>query len=57
MIGYIWDPTESMMNLKYFLEDSSMHKERLQKLDIIGSFIQANVKNRVIVNLDSIYGE
>ena len=46
-----------MSNLKYFLEDSAMHKARAHKLDFIGLFLQANVKHRVFLKLDIRYGE
>ena len=49
-------PTTSMRTLKYFLENSSKHKARVHQLDFIGAFIQANVKHRVFVQLDSRYG-
>ena len=31
-----WYPTASMITLKYFLEDASMHKLRVHQLDFIG---------------------
>ena len=34
-----------------------MHKSRVHQLNFIGEFLQANVKHRVFVKLDSIYGE
>ena len=46
-----------MRTLKYFLEDSSNDKARVQQLDSIGEFIQANVKHIVSVKLNSRYGE
>ena len=46
-----------MRTLKYFLEDSSKHKVRVQQLDLIGSFMKANVKHRGFVKLDRRYGE
>ena len=57
IIGYTWDPTASMSTLKYFLADYSKKKEGVQKLDFIGEFLQANVKHRVFVKLNSIYVE
>ena len=57
IIGYTWDTTSSMRNLKYFLADYYKNKPRLQKLYSIGENIQANVKHRFLVNLDSIYRE
>ena len=56
MIGDTWDPKESIMHLKYFLADDAKKNVRLHQLDFIGSFIQANVKHGVLVNLDSRYG-
>ena len=55
MIGYTWSPTASMKAIKYFLEDAAKHKEILYQLYCIGSFLQANVKNRVFVKLDCSY--
>ena len=48
MIGDNWDPIESMSTLKYLLVDAYKHKERLQKLDFIWEFLEANVKHRVL---------
>ena len=44
-----------MRNLKYLLADSSKQKARVHQLDFIGEFLQAKVKNRVSVKLDSRY--
>ena len=44
-----------MSNLKYLLEDSAKHKERVQKLDFIGAFLQAEVKNGLFLKLNSRY--
>ena len=44
-----------MRTLKYFLEDETKHKVRVYQLDFIGVFLQAKVKNRLFVNLDSGY--
>ena len=48
MIGNTWDPTASMRILKYFLSDYLTNKERVNQLDFIGKFLQANVKHRVL---------
>ena len=45
-----------MRNLNY-LADTSKHKSRVYQLYFIGAFIQANVKHRVFVKLDSTYGD
>ena len=50
MIGDTWSPTASMRTLKYFLEDTTKHKERVHQLDFIGAFLQANVNNRVLLS-------
>ena len=55
MIGYTWDTTSSMGNLKHFLEDVANNKSILHQLDIIEAFLQANLKHRVFVELDSRY--
>ena len=55
MVGDTWSPTASMGTLKYFLADAAKHKSRFRKLDFIGAFLQAKVKNRVFVKLDIRY--
>ena len=54
-IGDTWSQKASMSTLRYFLEDSFMHKAIVNQLDLIGALIQAKVKNRVFVKLDSRY--
>ena len=46
-----------MRTLKYFLSDKAKHKARVHKLDFIGAFLQANVKNIVFVKLDMRYAD
>ena len=46
-----------MRNLIYFLENAVKHKEILYQLYFIGEFLQAKVKNRVFVKLDSRYAD
>ena len=55
MIGDTWSPTASMRTLKYFLTDSSKHRARVHQLDFIGAFLQAKVKNRVLIKFDIRY--
>ena len=55
LVGDTWSPTASMRTLPYFLADSSKHKARVHQLDFIGAFLQAKLKNRVFVKLDSRY--
>ena len=55
MVGDTWSPTASMKTLKYFLADAAKYKLIVQKLDLIGAFLQAKVKNRVFVKLDIRY--
>ena len=55
LVGYTWSPTAYMRTLKYFLADTTKHKARVPQLYFIGSFLQAKVKNRLFVNLDSRY--
>ena len=57
VIGDTWDKTESMRNLKYFLEDAAKHNERVNQLDFTEAFIQSNVKHSFFMKLDSRYGE
>ena len=51
IVGDTWSPTASIRTLKYFLADSAKHKARVHKLDFIGAFLQAKIKNRVFVKL------
>ena len=51
MVGDTWSPTASMRTLNYFLADAKKHKARVHQLDFISTFLQAKVKNRVVVNL------
>ena len=46
-----------MRTLKYSLADSPYNKAIVNQLCLTGAFLQANVKHRVFVKLDSIYGE
>ena len=46
-----------MRTLKCFLADVAKHKTIFHQLDFIGAFLQAQVKNRVFVKLDSIYAD
>ena len=55
MVGDTWAPTASMRTLKYLLADAYKHKARVLQLDFIGAFLEAKVKNRVFVKLDSRY--
>ena len=55
LFGDTWLPTASIRTLKYFLPDAANHKARVQQLDFIQAFLQAKVKNRVFVKLDSRY--
>ena len=56
-IGDTWYPIAPTRNLKFFLADDIKHKAIVYQLDFIGSFLQANVKHRVFVKLESSYGE
>ena len=50
MVGDTWSPTASMRTLKYFIEDAATHKAGVHQLDFIGAFLQAKVKNRVLLS-------
>ena len=56
-VGDTWSPTAPMTTLKYFLVDDVNHKERVHQFDFIGAFLQAKVKNRIFVKLDSRYAD
>ena len=53
LVGDTWSPTASMRNLEYFLADATKNIARVHQLDFIGVFLQAKVKNRVFLKLDS----
>ena len=55
LIGGTLSPISPMRNLKYFLADSVNHKARVHQVDFIGALLQAKVKNRLLVILDSRY--
>ena len=55
LVGDTWSPTASMRTSKYFLADATKHKARVYQLDLIGSLLQAKVKNKLIVKLDRRY--
>ena len=57
IVGDTWSPKASMRTLKYLLADATRHKVRVHQLYFIGSFLQAKVKNRVFVDLDSRYAD
>ena len=46
-----------MRTLKYFLVDAAKNKSRFQKLYFIGALLQAKVKNRLFLKLDSRYAD
>ena len=46
-----------MRTMKYLLVDATKHKERVHQLYFIGAFLQAKIKNRVFVKLDSRYAD
>ena len=57
LFGDTWSPTASMMTLRYFFTDVVNHKAGVHQLDFIESLLQAKVKNRVFVKLDSRYAD
>ena len=57
LVGDTWLPTDSMRTLKYFLANANKHKARFHQLDFVGAFLQAKVKTRVFVKLDSRYAD
>ena len=57
LVGETWSQTASMKTLEYFLADAAKHKARVHILDFIESFLQAKVKNRVFVKLESRYAD
>ena len=57
IIGDIWNPTVSMMILKYLLADDAKNKVIARQLGFIVAFLQANIKHIVFAKLDIRYGE
>ena len=57
LFGNTYPPTASMINLKSFLAYVVKHKSIVHWLYFIGSFLQARVKNRIFVKLDSSYAD
>ena len=57
LVGYNWSPTASKRTLKYFLADADKLRARFYQLYFIGAFLQAKVRNRVFVKLDSRYAD
>ena len=55
LVGDTWSPTASMRTLKYLLAYAAKHKVGFHQLYFIGAFLQAKVKNKVFVNLESRY--
>ena len=49
LIGDTWATIKSMGAMKYLLSDTANHKAIVHQLDLIGAFIQANVKHRFFV--------
>ena len=57
LVGDTRSPTASTRTLKYFLSDAANHNAGVHQLDFIGAFLQAKVKNRVFVKLESRYAD
>ena len=57
LVGDTWSPTASMRTLKYLLSDADKHKAIVHQLDFIGALLQAIVKNKLFVKLDSRYSD
>ena len=55
MVGDTWSTTASIRTFNYFLADAAKPKARDHRIDFIGAFLQAKVKNRVFVKLDMRY--
>ena len=57
MVGYTQYSISLMSYLKYFLLYATKRKARVHQLGFIGAFIQANIKHKVFLKLDSRYVE
>ena len=55
LFGDTWSTTSSLRALKWFLADVDKHKARVHKLDFIGAFLQAKVKDAVFLKLGSMF--
>ena len=56
-MGDTWSPTASLRMLKFFLAEAARHRDRVNQLDFIGAFLQAEVKERIFVKLHERYAE
>ena len=50
-------PAASMRMSKMIMAEAARHKSRLFQLDVIGAFLQARMRSRVLIMLPKIYGE
>ena len=57
LVGDTSSPIASIITLIYSLVDAAKHKTIVHQLYFIGTFLQAKVKNKVFVKLDSIYAD
>ena len=57
LVGDTWSPKASMRTLKYFLTYAAKKKSIFHQLYFIVAFLQAKVKNKVFVKLDSRYAD
>ena len=55
LVGDAWSTIASMRTLEYLLAYAAKHKARFHQLYFIGAFLQAKVKNRVFLKVDSRY--
>ena len=55
MVEDTWSPTAPTRTLKYLLADVAKQKARANQLYFIKAFLQAKLKNRVVVKLDMRY--
>ena len=57
LVGDTWSPTASMRTMNNLLMDTNKQKTRVHQLYFIGLILQAKVKNRLFVKLDSRYAD
>ena len=57
LVGDTWSATSYMRTLKQLLADTVKHKAIVHQLDFIGALLQATVKKRIFMKLESIYAD
>jgi hypothetical protein len=56
-MGDSWSPTAYFRSLKMFLADAARNRCRVHQQDFMGTFLQANVRERIFVTLSKVFGD